>query len=158
MKNAVCVVIPPEAQVALVLRAMAEGKTVKRMREEGLLAEDDNPYLWAEMDHSIALQIERVKRVAAAMMVDQIGDIVDDASLMVAERKLKVEANQWRAEKFHPERFGSKAAGMSVNELDHMSEEQLEAKRLELMEKLKKELDKQEKKAGKMVTVEGSHE
>ena len=154
MKDATCVTIPPPAVVAAVLRQMAEGKTVKEIREMGLIGEDDNPYLWKQVDPSLAAQIEQVQRAASELLADQVLDVARDFRLSPKERQLGMEARKWLAEKYNPERFSSKPAlQKNVDEMDNLTIEQIEARKAELLEQVKKELARQEKER---MTLEGA--
>jgi hypothetical protein len=140
--NYACVVIPPKNQIALVIRAMAEGFSVKQMREQGLLKSTDNPFLWGQLDPLIGQEIEMAQRAAGQLKADEIIDIVRE-EFDAPTIKAKVQAHQWIAEKYTPHRFGNKPLPPQKNdEISKMTKEELQAKKAEVLERLRQGMEK----------------
>ncbi len=140
--NYACIVLPPDNQIALVIRAMAEGFSVKQIRQQGLLGATDNPFLWGQLDPRIGREIEMAQRAAGQLKADGIIDVMNeehDAPTM----KAKIEGHKWLAEKYTPNRFGKNPVPQQDDAIDvtKMTRAELQTKKAEVLERLRQAME-----------------
>lgn len=82
--------------------------------------------------HAFAERYAQAREDRAALLADQIIEIVDDAKLDPADKRVRMDARKWLAAKMDPHRYGDKIEQHVSGRVDHLHSTQ--AQRLAALE------------------------
>jgi len=94
-------------------------------------------YSWLRKHKEFLHNYTRAKEDQADYLVEEALTIADNASIEPADKRIRVDTRKWIASRFNAKKYGDKQFVETKDTTEEITDEELNAKIVELMEKLK---------------------
>ena len=94
-------------------------------------------YRWLRTHKEFRHNYTRAKEDQADYLVEEALTIADNASIEPADKRIRVDTRKWIASRFNAKKYGDKQFVETKDTTEEITDEELNAKIVELMEKLK---------------------